>query len=458
MRDIIVSLVIFGLMPACYRKPFVGLVVFSWLAYMRVQDLAWGFARGMRWSYYVALITFAGFLKDKRGKPWFYPDMRCYVMIALVIIVFIGVAVSGAGPNQMRKFMEFGKIVAIALFTTTVVTNKERLRVLLWVISLSLGFYGIKSGIWGILGGQQILRGPGGMLADNNDFSLALGMAVPMLLHLGFVEKRRVIKRTFFFAVPLTIITVGLTHSRGGFLALAAGIMVLVWRSRNRVMGLVAGLFLAVAAFIAAPESYKERIYSITEYETEGSAQGRLRAWGIAVNMAMGNPVLGVGLGYFQKEYLNYAENPTPGERDRSDIIVAHNSYLQIWSECGTPALLLYLTLIGASFYTIWRIRRKARTRYYSSWMLNYCTMFEASLVTFMVGATFLNRAHFDLFYHWVALIMVFGHIADREMANVELHPVREGGRAPVHAVRAPGFGPRPAYNAFTRTFTGRGA
>ncbi len=458
MRDIIISLVIFGLMPACFRKPYVGLVVFSWLAYMRVQDLAWYFAKTMRWSYYVALVTFAGFLRTKGRQRWFYPDMRCYVMIALVIIVATGVLVSGAGPIQVKKLLEFAKIVAIALFTTTIVTNKERLRVLLWVISLSLGFYGIKSGIWGLLGGTQILRGPGGMLSDNNDFSLALGMAVPMLLHLGLVEKRKPIKRTFYFAVPLTIITVGLTHSRGGFLALAAGVAALIWRSQNRVAGFAGGLFLVVAAFIAAPASYKERIYSIADYETEGSAQGRLRAWGIAVRMAKDNPVLGVGLGRFGKEYLTYAIDPTPGERDRSDIIVAHNSYLQIWSECGTPALMLYLTLIGSSFYTIWRVRRAAAERFSSSWMLHYCTMFEASLVTFVVGAVFLNRAHFDLFYHWVALVMVFGHIADREIENPVRETVREGSRGPVQSVRGTGFAPRPAFNAFTRSSTEHGS
>ena len=81
MRDLIVSLVILGLMPACFKRPFVGLVVFSWLAYMRVQDLAWGFARFQRWSFYVAIIMLAGFFVSKERRRFFLPDPRTYLLI-----------------------------------------------------------------------------------------------------------------------------------------------------------------------------------------------------------------------------------------------------------------------------------------------------------------------------------------------------------------------------------------
>ena len=50
MRDLIVSLVVLSAFPATFRRPLVGLLMFSLLAYMRLQDLAWGFARFQRWS------------------------------------------------------------------------------------------------------------------------------------------------------------------------------------------------------------------------------------------------------------------------------------------------------------------------------------------------------------------------------------------------------------------------
>jgi len=147
----------------------------------------------MRWSYYVAIVTFAGYLVSKERRRWFVQDWRCSVMMALVPMLGVGILLSRQPSlRQFDRYLEYGKIVAVALFTTAVVNTKERLRVLLWIIALSLGFFGVKSGIWGIytLGGRAIIRGPGGMLADNNDFSLALSMAVPMLFYLGWTERK----------------------------------------------------------------------------------------------------------------------------------------------------------------------------------------------------------------------------------------------------------------------------
>src|SRR6185295_11963765 len=106
--------------------------------------------------------------------------------------------------RQFERYLEYDKIIAVGMFTTVIVTTRERLRVLCWIIALSFGFFGVKSGIWGImtLGRTAIIRGPGGMLADNNDFSLALSMAVPMLFHLGWTERKPEIRKVFWFALP----------------------------------------------------------------------------------------------------------------------------------------------------------------------------------------------------------------------------------------------------------------
>lgn len=441
MRDIVVSLIIVGLMPVCFRRPFIGLLCFSWLAYMRVQDLTWGFARGVRWSMYIALITIAGFVSGPK-KRWFLPDPRVAILLGLVAAIGMSLLLSPEpGGYNFKRYIEYIKIVMVALFTGALVQTREHLRIMVWVISLSLGFYGIKTGLWVIFtGGGHVLQGPGGMLADNNDFSMALSMAVPMLFCVGISEKREILRRAFFFAVPLTVITVAATYSRGGFLACSAAIGLLVWRSRNRVAGLAIGALIAVTAVVLMPQSYKDRIATMTNPEEDSSASGRLRAWRVATVMATSNPLFGVGFGQFRAHWVQYCSDPTPGEISGQTSIVAHSSYFQIWAECGSIALGLYLMLIFSSLVTCWRIRKEARNRYFSSWIINYACMFEASMLAFMIGSAFLNRAHFDLFYHWVAVIMVFGHVARKEMADKTVYPERTGSRGSLAAIRPRGF------------------
>ena len=169
---------------------------------------------------------------------------------------------------------------------------------------------------------------------------------------------------------------------------------------------------------------------------------GRIRAWQVALRMIEEEPLTGMGLRRFQSNYVEFEPNPTEeqlnGEGTR---IVAHNSYLQLAAECGLPALLAYLALFGASFIDILRIRKEAARRYFASWMLSYCTLFEAALLAFMVGSFFLNLAHFDLGYHLHALVLVFGRVARQEMKDEVRYPVRSRGeRGPLVARRAHGF------------------
>lgn len=430
MRDLLVSLFIVGSLPTCFRRPFIGLLMFTLLAYMRVQDLTWGFARFQRWSFYVAIVTLAGFLVSSDGKRFMSNDMRNWMMVALIALVGASLVVGGYTTKfDLNIYIDFIKVIGVALFTTGVVVNREYLRILVWVVALSFGFFGVKSGVASIVSGGnlKIIQGPGGMLADNNDFALALCMGVPMLLALGWADPRPLIKRVFLAMVPLTGLTIMATHSRGAFVAMSATMGVIVWRAKNRVAAIAVALLIVTAGVLVAPRSYVERLWTIKEYETEGSAKGRLDAWKVAFHMIESNPVLGVGFDKFQRNYKRYDPNALTSDEGNEGTRVAHNSYLQIWAECGTPAFLLYMGLIVLSYLDLWRVRAQAQRRYFSSWILTYCTMFEASLTAFVVGSFFLNRAHFDLFYHFVAIIAAFGIIARREMEQLGAGNVRTG-------------------------------
>lgn len=457
MRDLLVAGFIIATLPTCFRRPFIGLLVFTLLAYMRLQDLTWGWARYERWSYYVALVTIAGFVFGSGQRRFMVPDIRCWIMVALVGIVGLSLVSSRFFvADDLKAYAEYLKIIGVALFTTGVVRNREYLRILTYVIALSFGFFGVKNGLAFMLSGfrMEILQGPGGMLTDNNDFALALCMGMPLLLYLGLSERRLLLRRFLLATVPLTALTVISTHSRGGFLAMCAMALVVVWRSQNRIAGFAMLALMGGAAWIAAPKSFTDRIATIKDYQTEGSARGRLEAWKVAGRMIAAKPMLGVGYAKFQQEYVGFDPNQAreaDGSPKPEGTRVAHNSYLQIWAECGTPAFLLYLALIGLTFRDLWLVRREANRRYHSSWIISYANMFEAGMVAFVVGSTFLNRAQFDLFYHYVAVVVVFGKIAREAMATEPLRETSGGERSALTLAKESGFGPRPRPEGFDR-------
>lgn len=414
MRDFIVLAVVLLTLPMSFRRPFLGLLVFSWLAYMRPQDLCWGFARSMRLSFFVGFAMVVGWWAVERGRRAFTIwDVRTRLMVVLAILVSLSYAFAKFHTAYYnRYFFEYVKIVLVALFTAGQVDNRQRFRAMLWTIALSLGFYGVKGGLFGVLtGGATILRGPGGMLEDNNDFALALVMNVPLLWYLGYNDRALPFVRLGSrIGVVLTVVTVILTLSRGAFLALTATAVWIAWRS-GKLFQAMLGLAAAGLAFLAfAPQSVWDRLSTIGD-TGESSAAARLTAWGTAFRMIEANPILGVGMRNFQPRYLDYAQLP-PGTK--TTTYVAHNSYFQIWAESGTPAFAVYMALLLSVLVACRRVHRMGAMRPDMAWARDYARMMEATTIGFMVGATFLNRGHFDLVYHWFALVTSLVFIARR--------------------------------------------
>ncbi|MEQ8765244.1 MAG: putative O-glycosylation ligase, exosortase A system-associated [Planctomycetota bacterium] len=399
LRDMVVFAIFAVGLPISFRKPFFGLMLFSWLAYMRPQDLCWGPARDFRFSFYTALALYAGYgiFEFRRGLG--RKDLRNYFLVGLFIFVGISIPYGETQfERQYERYIELGKILLMASLTTTLVDTEKRMRLIVWTIAVSLGFYGVKGGIFGAQGGR-IIEGPGGLILDNNDFGLAMVMNLPLLFYLSKETNRPRVRMALLFACLLTVITIVVTKSRGAFLATTAVFAITVWKSEKRAMGFGLGFLAAIVFVIFMPEDYRARLSTIREGKDE-SAAARLVAWECAIRMAAANPVTGVGFYNFRSSYWKYNPDPllVPGK------IVTHNSYLQVWSETGSFALLCFLGLLFYSIFRCFRIRALVKGRGDLKWADYYANAFQLSLIGYMIGATFLNRAHFDLFYQIVAL------------------------------------------------------
>lgn len=437
-RDLFVFGFVFSLLPVALIRPFVGLLIFTWLAYFRAQDLCWGAARDFRFSFITAIVMIIGFFLYERKKLWIR-DLRNSMMWLLAIWIGLSMLVNGGvTPYAVSRYTELLKIMIVAMMTSSMCDTKERLQALLWTVGLSLGFFGIKAGLWSLATGGEVLQGPGGMMTDNNDFSLALCMNLPILFYLGRGHPNRRVRFACYAGVFLTVITIMATNSRGGFLAMSVIALTMVLRSQYKTLGILGGI-LAVSAFLTfAPAEYRERLSSIQTHEDE-SSQRRLIAWRAAWKMALDHPVFGVGFTRFPVMARWYTEEQDVGryEERRRGPHVAHNSYLQVLAESGFPALFFFFLLMFGMFFSMSRVRRASLRRKHRGWIVPYANLFEASMLGFMVGGTFLNRAHFDFFYHLIGMAIALEVIAWKHLlAPPKLGRGKSSGR-PVVSVRA---------------------
>jgi probable O-glycosylation ligase (exosortase A-associated) len=253
--------------------------------------------------------------------------------------------------------------------------------------------------------GGRIVQGPGGMLKDNNDLCLAMNMVLPMIFYMGQASTKPRVRRGCLIATGLTMVTVIITTSRGGMLTLAGVLFLIVIKSNKKFIGLSVGTFALLMILLFMPADVKERLATLKDPTAESSAMGRLFAWGIAFDMAQDRPIFGVGFENFVPKFRRYAPRYLARDvKGVSSIRVTHNSYLQLLAEVGFPALFFFLAMILSTIFMMRRLRREVRARDGPRWVHFYAHMIEVSLLAFMGGAMFLNRSHFDLLYHVVAL------------------------------------------------------
>lgn len=224
-------------------------------------------------------------------------------------------------------------------------------------------------------------------LGDGNDFSLSVCILIPMALELAFASKSR-IARGMFWTLPILLVLVVIsTQSRGGTLGLLAVGGYLWLRSRRKGLMLALGLVACLAVLAYAPEEYFGRMRSMTDYQDDGSAMGRITAWKAAIQMCLDNPVLGVGAGMFP---VSFGTDYRPAEH--MPWLTAHSMYFLVLGELSIPGIIILLALVFGGI-------RASRKLIAGDGLLDEndraLRLLNASMVGFAVAGGFLSVSYY---------------------------------------------------------------
>ncbi len=245
-------------------------------------------------------------------------------------------------------------LLLVFLIPAVALTQKDISRVLQVVgmsgiVPLLLGFSSDE-----YKSGRLELSGAGQSIANSNDFAALLILVLPAIAY--FTLRRGtsyVLKIIGLGAMAVACYLILGTGSRGALISMIIATLYVLKAGSGRLrLAILVGLpLLALIAVPFLPGESAQRLASLFDSseqteESLASKEQRTQLLKASLQISMDHPLTGVGPGTFSIYQAIEAES----KGGKGMWHETHNSYTQISSECGIPALLCYLTAILMTF------------------------------------------------------------------------------------------------------------
>lgn len=434
LRDLSLFAFLAVLVVAIFRRPVYGVLGWVLFALLNPHRHAWGPAYSFPFSQFIALATLASVLltKDHRELKGGLP-----AVLLLIILLWASLnAFFGFVPAKAWEYVD--RILKGYLFVWLALLLMHTRQHVMWLIGTivaSLGFYGVKGGIFTLsTGGSFQVMGPvGSMIAGNNELAVALIITIPLLYFVYLQLTRPLHRHALIVSICLCAVAALGSQSRGALVGIVGMSAVLWLRSQHKALmgaGLVALFFVAIPFM---PEQWSARMSTIKTHEEDASASFRLIAWETAYNLAKDRFPLGGGLEYESLAVsAQYSPNPLL-------VMVPHSIYFQVMGGLGFIGLGMLLTF----WLLVWRqcawLRKHCRSPA-TLWAGQLGSMVQVSLVGYALGGAFLNLAFWDGVYYLYAAIGISLYAVRKQLAQeAGQHKKQISGRATGPAARSVG-------------------
>lgn len=403
MRDIALTLFFLAVMAYALRRHYALPMVWAWLSMMNPHRLAYGFAYSFPFAQVTAVTTLLLFPFTKYRHP--FP--RCTPAVLLIVFYLWVCITSLASFNDSAEVLDMWlkvtKIQLMILITLMMIRGRRQIDLLIWVIALSIGFYGIKGGVFTIIkGGRSMVLGPSGSFIEgSNEIALAMMMIVPLFYYLAKSSSRKGIRIALYVSMALTMLSVLGTTSRGALLAICAMSVFLGLKSGRPVVTTVIAVIGLFVLTTMMSDQWSLKMAGIATHE-DHSAQSRIYTWRMIWNMVQYHPWTGGG--------YRITENPLTWQvyavTDYLKAYAPHSIYFQALAEHGFIGLFIYVSLGVTTYRLASSVARRAKSGGVE-WAVMLMGMCQASLIGFAVGGAFVGLVNFDLPYYFAVFIIL---------------------------------------------------
>ena len=262
--------------------------------------------------------------------------------VLLLVEMFFHIFFAKNNYWALRVFKTILSYFLLFLMASCFVDTKKKANFLIMIFILTNSY----CAILGIIDGGLVHHNA--FLEDENDFALAMNIALPITFYFAFCYNG--IRRYFLIFCSFLMFLGGVySLSRGGMVGIAV-VLLLVWLKSNRkILGFVV-LTIGLVIFIYnMPQNYKSQMFSIeTQGYESGTGRTRIELWKVASKVFSAYPIFGVGQGNIRWRMQEF-QGHDYWKRGIGGT-AAHSIYFTLLPELGLVGCVIFALLVKALY------------------------------------------------------------------------------------------------------------
>ncbi|HEX6287615.1 MAG TPA: O-antigen ligase family protein [Herpetosiphonaceae bacterium] len=381
-------------------------------------------------------------------RTGFVSDTTTWWMLAYLIVIGVGLWYARSPARVLQLLNDFAKDLVLYLVLINLITSKKNLERCIWLL-LAVGAllgtltmyqeitHNYRSDFGGLVRTEvaQIADGianrprAGGSTGEPLAFGQQLLTLVPIGLW-AIIYGRSLFARCFAaYATVACLAGIGLSFSRSSYVALAVTLALFALHIRlnpRYILPIVA--LVGVLLWIAPPE-FSARFQTLQNllpsgdtvniedqgFNSEASYRMRSIQLGIAFDMFIDHPILGVGAWNFTELYDEYVNER--GVAIATSFGPPHNYYLEIAAEHGLIGLSVILGILVLAFSRL-RLAQRLFALSGDYRLSRLAVALQIGLVGYLISAAFLHGLYSRFLWLQVSLAVAFALIATKEQTK----------------------------------------
>ena len=307
-----------------------------------------------------------------------FPKSNSYASILINMIVFTLLLIQYPVTKREMNFIKFAIVIVGVILSFIILSGNQMVDV-------------------NNISGGRVTLTIGDLVADNNN--LAASLCVPIICSFAFAYSKDVAfkqKILFYSFFAIMVFALLMTGSRGGLLALVAGMSVFLLKANGgiKIRTVLLGAFLVLILsfvlqnYLSAALSSRFTLQSILE----SGGTGRIEIWKRALNIFSNSNVFRMLFGY------GFGAFPDVLSHFSGWFVASHNDFIGVLLDLGIFGLVLFLLL--------WR---KMISHAYSNGKYTEFGILVAMLVSSMSMEMTIKKMF------WLAVYLVFVNVIDNE-------------------------------------------